>query len=170
MSEKQPNNQEKQPPTTKSSVNAGEPSTPETPGIIEIELTPEAYRARKEALIGKHPLKPYIETYFEWLEVITPEEIIDSVENSTSLKDHYKSAPLKWRLAVATARGILKSSARYREQFKKIVTYDLALTTLKYENDAAYQTIVQYGEKGTAYLEQSLKDTMEIFGVVPPNA
>lgn len=114
----------------------------------------------------QNPLvRGHVNTYFEWLKSIKPEDIIVGIETGRTLKDAYKEAPYRWRLAVAMARGFLKASQKYAEQFRQILRLDLALLTLKYENPEAYAVIERYGQKGINYLKQCLKDALEIFGV-----
>jgi len=137
-----------------------------TPQTIQVEMTPQLYNAIKEAHLSKHPLRSHIETYFEWLKTISPEEAVDYIEMGKTLKEAYDRAPYKWRLAIATARGILKSAPKYREQFKSIVNdLDLALTTLKFENPITYQIIQQYDERGREFVKQCQKEALIIFGI-----
>lgn len=135
-----------------------------------MELTPQAYNYIKEELLKRqNPLvRSHVNTYFEWLKSLKPEDVIVSIETGETLKQAYEKAPYRWRLAVALARGFLKSSQKYAEQFRQIVDLDLALMTLKYENPAVYDIIQRYGEKGINYLKQCLEDTLEIFGVKQP--
>jgi hypothetical protein len=146
-------------------------STPEVetlPETISIELTPKAYSVMKEAQLGKvsPAVRPHLETWLEWLQTISPDDVMDAIEQGTSLKEAYDHAPYKWRLAVATARGFLKTYPKYKRQFKDAISLELALTTLKFENPNVFSVLEHYGQKGTDYIDQCIKDTFQIFGVI----
>lgn len=130
-------------------------------------MTPKFYELMKEKLLsGQNAMvRSHIETYFQWLRTLKPDDLIDAIETNTTFKDAYRQAPFKWRIAIAGARAFLKSSKKHAKEFRKIVNLELALVTLKFENPTAYATIQQYGERGMNYLKQSLKDTLVIFGV-----
>ncbi len=130
-------------------------------------MTPKFYQLMKKRMLSKQNalVRNHVETFFEWLRTLEPGDIVYAIETNTTLKEAYSKAPFKWRLAIAGARALLKSSKKYARQFRSVVDLELALITLKFENPTAYATIQQYGERGMKYLEQSLKDALVIFGV-----
>lgn len=137
------------------------------PKTIDLELTPKFYQLMKQKMLAKHNalVRSHVETYFEWLQTLNPEDVVDAIETNTTLREAYRKAPFKWRLAIGTARAFLKSSKKYAAQFRSVVDLELALVTLKFENPTAYAAIQQYGDRGINYLKQSLKDALVIFGV-----
>jgi hypothetical protein len=138
------------------------------PETISVELTPKAYEAMKEAQLQhvSPVVRPHIETWLEWLQTVSPNDVMDAIEEGTSLLEAYDHAPYRWRLAVAAARGFLKTYPKYKKQFRDAINLELALTTLKFENPSVFSILEHYGQKGTDYLDQCIKDTFQIFGVM----
>jgi len=151
----------------KSSTLQRPESIPET---VTVEMTPKFYNALKTSILSKqNPLvRSHINTYFEWLKTIKPEEVVDAITLGTTPQGAYRKLGANpVRLGIAAARGFLKAMPKYRAQLKEIVTLDLALLTLKFENPSTYAIIQKYGKKGTSFVEQWIKGALEILGVLP---
>jgi len=133
-------------------------------------MTPKFYNALKTSLLSKQNtiIRGHVNTYFEWLKTIRPEEVVDAIEMGITLQQAYRQLganPI--RVGIAVARGFLKTMPKYRAQLKEIATLDLALLTLKFENPTTYAIVKKYGEKGTQFVEQWIQGALEILGVVP---
>jgi len=134
-------------------------------------MTPKFYNAVKTNMLSKqNPLiRSHINTYFEWLKTIKPEEVVDAITLGMTPQQAYKRLGVNpVRLGIAAARGFLKAVPKYRNQLKEIATLDLALLTLKFENPSTYAIIQKYGKKGTQFVNQWINGAMEILGVTTP--
>jgi hypothetical protein len=133
-------------------------------------MTPKFYNAMKTNLLARqNPLvRSHVNTYFEWLKTIKPEEVIDAIEMGTTPQQAYKQLganPI--RLGIAAARGFLKAMPKYRAQLKEVATPKLARLTLKFENPTTYAVIQKYGKKGAQFIDQWVNGALEILGVLP---
>ena len=133
-------------------------------------MTPKFYNTLKTNLLKKqNPLvRGHVNTYFEWLKTIRPEEIVDAIEMGITAQQAYRQLganPL--RLSIAAARGFLKATPQYQTQLREIATPELALLTLKFENPRAYAIIQKLGKKGTEFVKQWVQGALEIFGASP---
>lgn len=131
-------------------------------------MTPKLYNSLKQALLSRqNPLvRSHVNTYFEWLKSIKPEEVVDAIEMGVTAQQAYQNLganPI--RLGIAAARGFLKAVPKYRMQLKEIVTPDLALLTLKFENPATYHVIQKYGKRGEQFINNWIQGAMEILGI-----
>ena len=143
---------------------------PQIPQTVIIEMTPKFYNAMKANLLAKqNPLvRSHVNTYFEWLKTIKPEEVIDAIETGTTPQQAYKQLganPI--RLGIAAARGFLKAMPKYRLQLKEVATPKLARLTLKFENPDTFAVIQKYGKRGTEFVEKWVNGSLEILGVLP---
>lgn len=108
-------------------------------------------------------------TYFEWLKNIQPEDVVDAITRNISAQQAYRELGANpMRLGIAAARGMLKAAPKYRERLNETMNPDLALLTLKFENPTTYQIIMQYGEKGKDFVAKWVEGAKEILGVIPP--
>jgi hypothetical protein len=133
-------------------------------------MTPKLFNIMKTNMLAQqNPLvRSHINTYFEWLKTIKPEEVVDAIEKGVTPQQAYRQLGANpVRLGIAAARGFLKTMPKYRNQLKQIATPQLALLTLKYENPATYAVIQKYGKKGTQFIEQWVNGALEILGVQP---
>ncbi len=133
-------------------------------------MTPKLYEAMKANLLAKQsPLvRSHINTYFEWLKSIKPEEVVDAIELGTTPQQAYKQlGATHVRLGIAAARGFLKVMPRYRNQLKEVATPKLAMHTLKFENPTVFAVIQKYGKRGTEFVEKWVNGALEILGVLP---
>lgn len=143
-----------------------QPPKPEPiPQTVTLEMTPKLYNALKQNILAKqNPLvRSHINTYFEWLKTIKPEDIVDGIEMDITPQKAYQNLganPI--RLGIAAARGFLKAMPRYQQQIREIATPELAMLTLKFENPQAYQVITRYKEKGTQYVKDWVNGALEI--------
>ena len=131
-------------------------------------MTPEAYEVIKKVKLEQINVvfRGYVNTYFEWLKSIKPEDVIDSIQNEVTIEQAYQKLGINpLRLGIAAARGALKVSKTYQQKLREIVTLDLALTTLKYENPTTYTVIQSYGELGTKFVECWIKGSLKLLGV-----
>jgi len=143
---------------------------PQIPQVVIIEMTPKLYNVMKANLLAKqNPLvRSHVNTYFEWLKTIKPEEVIDAIELETTPQEAYKQLGANpVRLGIAAARGFLKAMPRYRAQLKEVATPKLAMHTLKFENPNTYAVIQKFGKKGTEFVEEWVNGALEILGVIP---
>jgi len=134
-------------------------------------MMPKFYNAMKTNLLAKqNPLvRSHVNTYFEWLKTLKPEEVIDAIEMGTTPQQAYKQLGANpMRLGIAAARGFLKAVPKYRAQLKEVATPELARLTLKFENPTTYAVIQKYGKKGTQFIEEWVNGALEILGVTPP--
>lgn len=135
------------------------------PETVTLEMTPKLYNALKQNLLAKqNPLvRSHVNTYFEWLKTIKPEDIVDGIEMGITPQQAYQNLganPI--RLGIAAARGFLKAMPRYQQQIREIATPELAMLTLKFENPQAYAVITRYKSKGTQYVKDWVNGTLEI--------
>ena len=133
-------------------------------------MTPKLYQALKEARLKTvSPIvRTHINTFFLWLKSIRPEEVVDAIDKGITAEQAYKNLGLNpFRFGIAAARGFLKTpqAAKYRDQLKQIVTYDLTITTLKFENPNTYAVIQGYGDRGKQFLETWMHGALKILGV-----
>jgi len=134
-------------------------------------MTPKFYNAIKTYKLSKqNPLvRSYVNTYFEWLKTIKPEEVVDAITLGMTPQQAYRQLGANpVRLGIAAARGFLKAVPKYRAQLKEIATLDLAILTLKFENPSTYAIIQKYGKKGTQFMEEWINGALEILGVITP--
>lgn len=132
-------------------------------------MTSKLYNAMKANLLAKqNPLvRSHVNTYFEWLKTIKPEEVIDAIELGTTPQQAYKQLGANpVRLGIAAARGFLKAMPKYRNQLKEVATPKLAMHTLKFENPTTFAVIQKYGKKGTQFVEDWVNGALEILGVL----
>ena len=133
-------------------------------------MTPKLYEAMKANLLARqNPLvRSHVNTYFEWLKSIKPEEVIDAIELGTTPQQAYKQLGANpVRLGIAAARGFLKAMPKYRAQLKEIATPKLAMHTLKFENPSTFAVIQKYGKRGGEFVEKWVNGALEILGVLP---
>jgi hypothetical protein len=133
-------------------------------------MTPKFYNALKTNLLSRqNPLiRSHVNTYFEWLKTIRPEDVVDAIEMGITPQQAYRQLganPI--RLGIAAARGFLKTMPKYRMQLKEIASLDLALLTLKFENPNTYAIIQKYGKKGTEFVQNWIDGALEILGALP---
>ena len=141
------------------------------PRKLEIEIGPRLYEEMKRQTLKEIPpiLRGYTEDYFEYLKNIKPEQLIDGIENQKTLKSYYNENPsTALRLSIAMTRGLLKVLKSYREQLNKVLSPEIALLTLKYENPVCYEIIQRYGKKGKEYLEACIDDVKTLLNLKPP--
>ncbi len=136
-------------------------------------MTPKLYNALKQALLAKqNPLvRSHVNTYFEWLKTIKPEEVVDAIEMGVTPQQAYQNLganPL--RLGIAAARGFLKAMPKYQQQIREIATPELAMLTLKYENPQAYHVIQKYGKRGEQFVKDWVNGALEILLGAPKKA
>lgn len=134
-------------------------------------MTPKLYEKKKNDILAKQnpAVRGYINTYFEWLKSIKPEDVVDGLMRGTTAQQAYRQLganPI--RLGIGLARGFLKVAPVYREKLKEVMSLDLAMTTLKFENPITYQILVESGTKGREYVVKWIEGAKEILGVVPP--
>lgn len=144
------------------------PKPVEIPEKVFIEMTPKLYNDLKEyRLRSISPvIRGHINTYFEWLKSIQPEEVVDAIDKGITPAQAYKNLGLNpIRFGIAAARGFLKVAPKYKQQLKEVATLDLALTTLKYENPSTYAILKKYGKKGEEFLLQWIQGAFGILGV-----
>lgn len=169
MSKPQPSSQERSRARKVTKLSARlEPKIPKT---ITLEMTPRFYNAYKEDILKKqNPLvRSHINTYFEWLKSITPEDVVDAITKNISAQQAYQQLGANpVRLGIAAARGLLKVTPKYRTRLNEVMTLDLALLTLKFENPDTFQVITAYGENGKAFVTKWIEGAKEILGVVIP--
>jgi len=154
----------------KATKSFSQAKTETVPEIVRIEMTPKLYNAIKaQKLKQVNPLaRRYVNTYFEWLKTIKPEEIIDGITlGITPEQAYHKLGANPIRIGVAAARAFLKTHPRYALQLRQIANLDLAITTLKYENPNAYAIIQKYGDTGKEYLKNWINGTLQILGAMP---
>jgi len=136
----------------------------ETPKIFIVDITLETYIAAKQYYLSqvpplaRHPVKEY----FEFLEKLTPDQVLDWMEGGERLKDLYRKANFGERIALAAARGIIKSVKSIRERAKEAISFDVAAYTLRFENPEAWEVIQAFGEEGIQKLKEGVHDIREI--------
>jgi hypothetical protein len=143
-------------------------SKPKLPTTIIVEMTPKLYEALKQQRLQQvNPIaRSHINTYFEWLKTIKPEEVVDAIEQGTTPEQAYKALGLSpLRLGIAAARGFLKVAKKYQNQLRQVATLNLALLTLRFENPSTYAIIQRYGNRGTQFLNTWIKGSLGILGV-----
>lgn len=126
------------------------------------------YRRLRDAQLRKvhSNARFFVKQYFDYVKSLKPEEIIDAIETGQTIQNYYENLGIHpLRFAIATARGFLKTSRRAKAQLKEVVSLDLVLTTLKYENPTVYAIIKKYGKKGTKHLQKDIDDALQILGV-----
>lgn len=146
-------------------------NTPQIPETVIIEMTPKLYEAMKQHQLQQlNPVvRGHINTYFEWLKSIQPEDAIDAIERGTTAQQAYKSlgiSPL--RFGIAAARGFLKLAPKWQEQLREVANPETALMTLKFENPTTYTVIKRYGKRGSTFLENWINGALEVLGVKKP--
>lgn len=141
---------------------------PQIPDKVIIEMTPKLYNELKEyRLRSVSPVvRGHINTYFEWLKSLRPEEVVDAIDKDITPEQAYKNLGLNpMRFGIAAARGFLKVAPKYKQQLKDIATLDLAITTLKYENQSTYVILTKYGKRGEVFLQKWIQGALTILGV-----
>lgn len=148
----------------KSGSKASETPLEETPKTFTVDISLETYIAAKEQymsqvpVLARHPVKQY----FEFLKKLSPEEVMDWMEGGERLKDLYSKANFGERIALAAARGLIKSVRRVREGAKQAICFEVAAYTLRFENPAAWEVIAAFGDEGIRKLKQGIQDIREI--------
>jgi len=131
-------------------------------------MTPKLYEHLKQQRLQQvNPIaRSHVNTYFEWLKSIKPEEVVDAIEKGTTPEQAYKALGISpIRLGIAAARGFLKVAKKYQDQLREIANMDLALLTLRFENPRTYTIVKQYGPRGTQFLNTWIKGSLAILGV-----
>jgi hypothetical protein len=131
-------------------------------------MTPKLYEALKQQRLQQvNPVaRSHVNTYFEWLKSIRPEEVVDAIQQGTTPQQAYRNLGISpIRLGIAAARGFLKVAKKYQEQLRQVATLDLALLTLRFENPSTYAILKQYGDRGTQFLQTWIQGSLEILGV-----
>lgn len=131
-------------------------------------MTPKLYEALKQQRLAHiNPIvRSHVNTYFEWLKSIRPEDVIDAIDRGTTPEQAYKALGISpIRLGIAAARGFLKVAKGYQQQLREVATLDLALLTLQFENPPTYNLIRQYSDRGTQFLETWVKGSLQILGI-----
>jgi hypothetical protein len=148
-------------PPTAPSLNGNIPET------LSLEMTYKFYAARKDHAMQQVPAvaRSSVNLYFEWLKNLKPLEVVDAVERNITIEEARRKASLATRLGVATAKGVLRVNKSLQQKLKDVATPDLTLMTLKYENPQTYDVIQGYGERGTEFLKQWVKDALKMLGV-----
>jgi hypothetical protein len=129
-------------------------------------MTYQLYAARKEHVLQQVPAiaRPSISTYFLWLANLNPGDVLDGIEQGKTIEQAYKNAPFALRMAVATARGILKYKP-FQQKLLEIATPENSLMTLKYENPKTYEVIERYGDRGQTYMKTWIQGALRLLGV-----
>ena len=137
------------------------------PETLSLEMTYKFYAARKEYAMQQVPTvaRSSVNLYFEWLKNLKPLEVVDAVENNTTIEEARKRASISTRLGVATAKGVLMVNKNLQQKLREVATPDMTLMTLKYENPETYSVIQGYGERGEQFLEKWVKDALKMLGV-----
>jgi hypothetical protein len=130
-------------------------------------MTYKLYEARKEHQLQKAPMmaRSYINTYFMWLKSIQAVDVVDAIEQGTTIEKAYHDLGINpLRMGIAAARGFLKISKTSQAKLREIATVELTLMTLKYENPSTYEVIQRYGERGQLYIRQWIQGALKILG------
>jgi len=133
-------------------------------------MTPKLYQAIKSQQLKQiNPIaRSHINTYFEWLKSIRPEDVVDAIEmGKTPQQAYHQLGANPIRIGIAAIRAFLKTRPQYAKELQKIANLDLALTTLKFENPSTYAIIRRYGEKGTQFVQNWIQGALEILGAAP---
>jgi len=115
-----------------------------------------------------HPLaRGYINDYFEYLQKLNPDDVIDAIEKGETVKTKYDAMP--WfaeRLVIAAARGFLKVAPEsIKGQARKAISQDTARVTIRFENPTVHKVIESFGKKGGDWLDTCIYDFREIIGI-----
>lgn len=146
------------------SLKNGSKIDEEIPETIKVDITVETYIAAKEhylsqvPVIARHPVKQY----FEFLKELTPDQVLDWMEGGKRLKDLYKKANFGDRIALAAARGVIKSNRNIKERAKEAISFQVAAYTLRFENPEAWEVIQAFGDEGIQKLKEGVQDIREI--------
>lgn len=106
--------------------------------------------------------RPIVRQYFDFLKKLTAEQVMDWMEDEGRLKDIYKRSTFPERIAFAGARGLIKASPRIKDGANKVICYEVAALTIRFENPEAWEVIEAFGEEGTKKLKEGIEDIKEI--------
>lgn len=136
----------------------------EIPKSIKLDITVESYIADKITQMHRAPklARPIIRQYFDFLKELTPEQVMDWMEGSERLKDFYKRSTFPERIAFAGARGLIKASKRIKDGANKVICFEVAALTIRFENPEAWEVIEAFGEDGIKKLKEGIEDIKEI--------
>ena len=134
------------------------------PESIKLDITMETYIADKITMMKRVPkiVHPLIRQYFDFLRNLTPEQVMDWMEGNERLKDTYQKSTFPERIAFAGARGLIRASKRIKDGANKVICYEAAALTIRFENPEAWGVIEAFGEEGTKKLKESIEDIKEI--------
>jgi hypothetical protein len=156
----------KKPPQNglKAHNNDGLKMSNEIPQSIKTDITKATYIADKIEQMSRVPklARPFIRQYFDFLKTLTAEQVMDWMEGGERLKDLYQRSTFPERIAFAGARGLIKASKRIRDGANKIICYEAAALTIRFENPEAWEVIEVFGEEGIKKLKQGIEDIKEI--------
>jgi len=150
-----------QPKNGSKDTDAGLEKTSQT---FTVDISVETYLAAKEQYLGqvpplaRHPVKQY----FDFLEQLTPDQVLDWMEGGERLKDLYTKANFADRITIAAARGLIKSVRKIKEGARQAICFDVAAYTLRFENPSAWEVIMAFGDEGLQKLKEGIKDIREI--------
>lgn len=151
----QPNNH--QPPGSK--VDSSTPSE-EIPQTIKVDITPATYIAAKQTYMAQVPkfARPFIDDYFEFIRSLQPDWVLDWMEGNERLKDLYAKRSFPEKIAIAGARGLLKSSRKMQEGARKAINFEVTAATIRFENPSVWEVIEAFGQEGIDKLKQGIED------------
>lgn len=136
----------------------------EIPKSIKLDITKATYIADKFIQMKRVPriARPLIRQYFNFLKNLTPEQVMDWMEETERLKDIYRHSTFPERIAFAGARGLIRASPRIKDGANKVICYEVAALTIRFENPDAWEVIEAFGEDGTKKLRDGIEDIKEI--------
>jgi len=143
----------------------------EIPKSIKIDITKDTYIADKIMQMQRAPklARPIIRQYFDFLKELTPEQVMDWMEGSERLKDTYQRATFGERIVFAGARGLIRYSKRIKDGANRVICFEVAALTIRFENPEAWEVIEAFGEDGIKKLKEGIEDIKEILKLKEEN-
>jgi len=139
-------------------------SSEEIPQTIKVDITPATYIAAKQTYMAQVPklARPFVDDYFDFIKGLQPDWVLDWMEGNERLKDLYAKRSFPERIAIAGARGLLRSSRKMQDGARRAINFEVTAATIRFENPAVWEVIEAFGQEGINKLKQGIEDIKEI--------
>jgi len=139
-------------------------SSEEIPQTIKVDITLATYIAAKQTHMAQVPklARPFVDDYFDFIKSLQPDWVLDWMEGGARLKDLYAKRSFPERVAIAGARGLIRSVPAIKRGALKAINFEVTAATIRFENPAVWEVIEAFGQEGIDKLKQGIEDVKEI--------
>jgi len=146
-----------------SKVEGPQPSE-EIPQTIKVDITLATYIAAKQTYMAQVPklARPFVEDYFDFIRSLQADWVLDWMEGGERLKELYAKRTFPERIAIAGARGLIKSIPSVKKGALRAINFEVTAATIRFENPDVWEVIEAFGQEGIDKLKQGIEDVKDI--------